>query len=163
MLSLRRIKKNIVLLLLTLAPASAHAESVTIKVGVLRQTHSRETLSIIDLPAPDDGLAGAMLGAADNNTTGKFTNQKYEIIDAKLGDAPNIEKEVAALLEQGVHLIIADLAPEDLLAASARAGAADALILNIFAPDVRLREEDCRANIVHVAPDRAMLADGLAQ
>ena len=50
-----------------------------------------------------------------------------------------------------------------MLAASARAGAADALILNIFAPDVRLREEDCRANIVHVAPDRAMLADGLAQ
>ena len=163
MLSLRSIKKNIVLLLLTLAPAVAHAESVTIKVGVLRQTHSRETLSIIDLPAPDDGLAGAMLGAADNNTTGKFTNQKYEIIDAKLGDAPNIEKEVAALLEQGVHLILADLAPEDLLTASARASAADALILNIFAPDVRLREEDCRANIVHVAPDRAMLADGLAQ
>ena len=27
----------------------------------------------------------------------------------------------------------------------------------------RLRQEDCRANVVHTAPSRAMLADGLAQ
>ena len=29
--------------------------------------------------------------------------------------------------------------------------------------DDRLREEDCRSNIVHVAPTRSMLADALAQ
>jgi ABC transporter substrate binding protein (PQQ-dependent alcohol dehydrogenase system) len=36
-------------------------------------------------------------------------------------------------------------------------------LFNAGAFDDRLREEDCRANIVHTAPTRSMLADGLAQ
>ncbi len=47
--------------------------------------------------------------------------------------------------------------------------AADALrgsktvLLNAGSTDDRLREQDCRANVVHVAPTRSMLADALAQ
>jgi len=37
------------------------------------------------------------------------------------------------------------------------------VLINAGATDERLREEDCRANVVHVAPTRSMLADGLAQ
>jgi ABC transporter substrate binding protein (PQQ-dependent alcohol dehydrogenase system) len=36
-------------------------------------------------------------------------------------------------------------------------------LINALAPDDRLREADCRANVVHVAPTRSMLADALAQ
>jgi ABC transporter substrate binding protein (PQQ-dependent alcohol dehydrogenase system) len=36
-------------------------------------------------------------------------------------------------------------------------------LLNAAATDDRLREEDCRANVIHVAPTRSMLADALAQ
>ena len=36
-------------------------------------------------------------------------------------------------------------------------------MFNGGAPDERLREEDCRANVIHTAPSRAMLADGLAE
>ena len=42
-------------------------------------------------------------------------------------------------------------------------GASAALFFNAGATDERLREEDCRANVVHTAPTRSMLADGLAQ
>src|SRR2546428_553461 len=38
-----------------------------------------------------------------------------------------------------------------------------ALILNVASRDDRLRERDCRANVVHTPPSRAMLADALAQ
>jgi ABC transporter substrate binding protein (PQQ-dependent alcohol dehydrogenase system) len=47
--------------------------------------------------------------------------------------------------------------------------AADALrdrgtvLLNAGSIDDRLREQDCRANLIHVAPTRSMLADALAQ
>ena len=47
--------------------------------------------------------------------------------------------------------------------------AADALrdrgtvLFNAGAIDDRLREQDCRANVIHVAPTRSMLADALAQ
>ena len=38
-----------------------------------------------------------------------------------------------------------------------------ALIFNAGSGDDRLREQDCRPNVVHTAPSRAMLADALAQ
>ena len=37
------------------------------------------------------------------------------------------------------------------------------MFFNAGALDDRLREEDCRANVIHTAPTRSMLADGLAQ
>ncbi len=149
------------LLLLAVTPAAADALSV--KVGVLREPHSRETLSILDIPAADDTLAGALLGVADNNTTGKFTNQTYEAVDQTLDEGADVAAAVDALGDKGVRLIIADLSPDRLLAASERAKAHGALLFNVSAPDERLREEECRANVIHVAPSRAMLADGLTQ
>jgi ABC transporter substrate binding protein (PQQ-dependent alcohol dehydrogenase system) len=147
--------------LLVAAPVAA--EPVNVKVGVLREAHSRETLSILDIPAADDTLAGVLLGAADNNTTGKFTNQTFEAIDAKLAEGDDVIAALDSLIEKGALFIIADLSAERLLAASERAKAKSALLFNVSATDDRLREEDCRANVIHVAPTRSMLADGLAQ
>jgi ABC transporter substrate binding protein (PQQ-dependent alcohol dehydrogenase system) len=148
---------------LLLAAAPVAAETVNVKVGVLREAHSRETLSILDIPAADDTLAGALLGAADNNTTGKFTNQTFEAIDAKLDEGDDVVAALDSLIEKGALFIIADLSPERLLAASDRAKSKGALLFNVSATDDRLREEDCRANVIHVAPTRSMLADGLTQ
>ena len=39
----------------------------------------------------------------------------------------------------------------------------EVLLFNVRAPEVSLRQEDCRTNVLHTAPDRAMLADALAQ
>lgn len=156
-------KSIAVALCLALAAMPAAADPLNVKVGVLRQPHSRETLSILDIPAADDALAGALMGAADNNTTGKFTNQSFEAIDEKLDDDGEVAAAVDRLVDKGARFIVADLSAERLLAASERAKTKGALLFNISAPDDRLREEDCRANVVHVAPSRAMLADGLAQ
>jgi ABC transporter substrate binding protein (PQQ-dependent alcohol dehydrogenase system) len=149
--------------LVFLLAAGARAEPLAVKVGVLRQTHTRETLSILDLPASDDALAGALMGAADNNTTGKFTGQSFETIDARLDDGEDAGVALQKLVDAGARLIIADLDAPRLLAAADRAKASGALLFNVSAPDESLREEDCRADVVHVAPSRAMLADGLAQ
>ena len=148
---------------LLLLAAPAVAETLNVKVGVLRETHSRETLSILDIPAADDTLAGALLGTADNNTTGKFTNQTFEAIDARLEEGDDVVAALDSLFEKGALFIIADLSPERLLAASERAKPKGALLFNVSAADDRLREEACRANVIHVAPTRSMLADGLAQ
>ncbi len=99
-------------LLLLVLPAAALAEPLAVKVGVLRETHSRETLSILDIPADDDTLAGALLGAADNNTTGKFTNQTFEAVDEKLDDGDDVVAAVDALVDKARRLIIADLSAD---------------------------------------------------
>lgn len=147
---------------LSVFPASA-AEPLRVAFGVLRQTHPSETLSILDLPAEDDALAGALLGVADDNTTGRFTGQSFEAIDAKLAPGEDAVAAASGLVDKGASLVIADLAADDLLRVADALAPRGALLFNVSAPDDRLREEDCRANIIHVAPTRSMLADGLAQ
>jgi ABC transporter substrate binding protein (PQQ-dependent alcohol dehydrogenase system) len=149
--------------LLALATTALAAEPVTIKVGVLRQPHSRETISLIEIPAADETLAGAELGADDNNTTGQFTNQAFEIVDAKIEADEDVAAAITGLGEAGASLVIADL-PADRFLQAADAGKARGMVfVNSGATDESLREKDCRANAFHAAPTRAMLADGLAQ
>ena len=156
-------KRFVVALCLALLGLPALAEPVAIKVGVLRQEHSRETLSILDIPAADDTLAGALLGVIDNNTTGKFTGQTFDVLDEKIGSLADAPAALERLTTAGVALIIVDLPADALLAASDQLKDSAALLFNVSAPDELLREEACRANVFHVTPSRAMLADGLAQ
>jgi ABC transporter substrate binding protein (PQQ-dependent alcohol dehydrogenase system) len=156
-------RATLVLLGLCVSVAAHAADPLTLKVGVLRQVHSRETISILDIPAADDVLAGALMGAEDNNTTGKFTGQKFETIDAVVEEGEDASAAIDRLAGKGARLVIADLDAPRLLAASDHAKATGGLLLNVSAPDENLREESCRADVIHVAPSRAMLADGLAQ
>ena len=67
------------------------------------------------------------------------------------------------LIESGHHFILVDAPAEILLRLSDAAKGKDVLLFNVRATDEFLRQEDCRANVLHTAPDRAMLADALAQ
>ena len=59
--------------------------------------------------------------------------------------------------------IIADLPADALLKVADALRDRGTLLFNAGAIDDRLREEDCRANVIHTAPTRSMLADALAQ
>jgi ABC transporter substrate binding protein (PQQ-dependent alcohol dehydrogenase system) len=141
----------------------ARADPAVIRVGYLRWLEMRQTISLLDKPAPDNGLAGARLAMSDNDTTGRFMNQAFELVDTpvRADDAP--ATALGSLSEQGIKLALSDL-PADRLLKLADVGRPDQIVLfNIAASDDGLRQEDCRSNMIHVAPSRAMLADGLAQ
>jgi ABC transporter substrate binding protein (PQQ-dependent alcohol dehydrogenase system) len=143
--------------------APAANPPIDVKVGFIRQQHSRDTVSILDIPAADDGLAGAKLAAEDNNTTGKFLGQTFEIEDAPLKEGDDPLKAFEDLAGKGVGLILVDLPAPELLKVADAAKDKNILIFNTSAPEDSLREEDCRADVIHVAPTYSMLADGLAQ
>jgi ABC transporter substrate binding protein (PQQ-dependent alcohol dehydrogenase system) len=142
-------------------PAMA-AEPIEIAIGYLGRAGVAATLSPVEQPAADDGIAGARLALEDNNTTGKFLNQHFNLIERRLKDGEDV---VAAATELAgkTGFILTDLAADDLLRAADALRGRDAILLNTGAIDDRLREQDCRANVVHVAPTRSMLADALAQ
>ena len=148
-------------LLCVLAAELPAAETTEIKIGYLRQPESRNAISLLDVPPPDHGVAGAKMAIDDNNTTGKFLNQHFALEEVRLKDQDDPAAAVAALAGRGVSLIITDL-PADALLKAADAGRS-LLFFNAGAIDDRLREEACRANVIHTAPTRTMLADGLAQ
>jgi ABC transporter substrate binding protein (PQQ-dependent alcohol dehydrogenase system) len=129
-----------------------------------RQQPRPATLSNLDAPPGDEGLQGARLGIADNTTTGRFLNQTYrlrEVIVPAGGDFLAAAKR--ALGQQPTPFIVANLPADDLLALADLAEAKDALIFNAGAQDTRLRDAECRANVLHTVPSRAMLADSLMQ
>jgi len=138
---------------------SASTDAAEINIGYLRRIDPKSTLSLIQTPANNDGIAGARLAIDDNNTTGRFLNQQFSLEDVPLAGGAN----AIALAERGVSLVVADLPPDELLNAAGAGAPRKVLFFNVGASDDRLREEDCRANVVHTAPTRSMLADALAQ
>jgi ABC transporter substrate binding protein (PQQ-dependent alcohol dehydrogenase system) len=138
------------------------AEPVDIGIGYLGHAGVRSTLSLVQQPADNDGLAGARLAIEDNNTTGKFLNQHFTLHEVRLKDGDDAAQAANTLAEQN-SFIIADLPAESLLKVADALRDRGTVLFNAGAIDDRLREEDCRANVIHVAPTRTMLADALAQ
>jgi ABC transporter substrate binding protein (PQQ-dependent alcohol dehydrogenase system) len=143
-----------------LAPAQQPTE---IAVGYLHRAEHRSALSLVDVPAANDGLAGAELAIEDDNTTGNFLAQHFTLAPVDLKDGDDPAAAVATLAQRGAALVIVDLPAAAVLKAADAGRPRGFLFFNAGATDDRLREEDCRANVVHVAPTRSMLADGLAQ
>ena len=143
--------------------AAEAAEALQIKIGYLQRAEQQLTISPLDAPASNEGLAGAELAAADNNTTGKFLNQKFDVANVKLKEGEDPAEAAAKLASEGISLAVADLPAADLLKAADAGRDRGMLFFNAGAIGDSLREEDCRANVIHVAPARSMLADGLAQ
>ena len=139
------------------------ADPMEIGIGYLRRATVKPTLSLVEQPAADDGIAGARLAIDDNNTTGKFLNQHFTLHEMRLKEADDPVKAVTALADQNLAFVVTDLPAEALLKAADAIRDRGVVLFNAGATDDRLREEDCRANVIHVAPTRSMLADALAQ
>lgn len=120
-------------------------------------------LSLLEKILTDRGVQGARLSDRDNNRVGRMTGHRFELEEAVLSADADLEMEAKRYFERGEKLIVADLEADDLLAVADLAEAADAIILNIRAADDRLRVTDCRSNVFHLIPSRAMRADALAQ
>jgi ABC transporter substrate binding protein (PQQ-dependent alcohol dehydrogenase system) len=139
------------------------AEALKVSIGYLGHAERIETISLLDLPAANNGVAGAQLAIEDNNTTGKFLNQSFSVEAVRLKDQDDPAAAVTRLADRGISLFITDL-PADMLLKVVDTGRERGLLFfNAGAIDDRLRQEDCRADVIHTAPSRSMLADGLAQ
>jgi ABC transporter substrate binding protein (PQQ-dependent alcohol dehydrogenase system) len=163
-------RRNITLLLAVLTIVAAvpavdvYADGQTVQIGWLSQVVKRTLpLSYLDQPPEDEGVQGARLGVADNDTTGHFTGQSFELVESIAPADGDVAAAFRNLAAKGVRVVVTDLAAADLLSVAGLPEAASATIFNTAAPDDRLRGEDCRANLLHLLPSRAMLADALVQ
>lgn len=109
----------------------------------------------------DEGrpLAGALTGLADARAIGDVVGVEFRLLEEEAEDPADVAARWAG---EGVAFILADL-PAEALVRVAEAVAGEAAVLNVSAVEDRLRGEGCRANLLHVIPSRAMLADALAQ
>lgn len=147
----------------SLAAAQAcAAEPLQIGIGYLGLAGTRSTLSLVDQPAENDGIAGARLAIEDNNTTGKFLNQRFVLEERRLKEGED-PVQAATALAAANNFIVTDVPAATLLKVADALRDRGTLLFNAGAIDERLREADCRANVIHTAPTRSMLADALGQ
>ena len=165
----RRIAHTILALsvvLLAHAPMGLRAQAEPKMIGVLfvREKLDRPPpLSLLDIPPPDEGIAGAKLAITDNNNTGRFLNQEFRLDLIESAKADELVSEALKRVGEGQHFLVLAVQPQTVLKLADALKGKDALLFNAGAPDENLREEDCRANVLHTGPSRSMLADALAQ
>ncbi len=141
----------------------AAAAAIDVKAAVLRIDYpSLLPISRYDLRPEDLGFAGAMLADEDNGTTGSFLGHTYETSHIAV---PPEEADAAMeqILADGTRLIVVLANAQDLLRLSDKAVETGALVFNARTPDIALRDDQCRGNLLHVTPSRAMNADAVAQ
>jgi ABC transporter substrate binding protein (PQQ-dependent alcohol dehydrogenase system) len=135
----------------------------TLAIGYVHWLHEVETISLIFTPAPNNGRAGAEVGIADNNTTGRFLQQNFTLETVEVRTDENPVSALNTLIGKGIRLVITDRPAPDVLKLADAGAPHGVTIFNAGAPDDSIREADCRANLIHTAPSNAMLADALAQ
>ncbi|MFL6361804.1 MAG: ABC transporter substrate-binding protein, partial [Nitrososphaeraceae archaeon] len=128
-----------------LVTSALAADSIEIGIGYLRRAGLKQTLSLVEQPSANDGVAGARLAIEDNNTTGRFLNQHFTLEEVRLKDGDDPAKAATALADRNIGFIIADLPGDALLKAADAVRGRGSVLFNAGAIDDRLREEDCRA------------------
>ncbi|OWJ96132.1 branched-chain amino acid ABC transporter substrate-binding protein [Pseudomonas sp. A46] len=145
-----------------LANGAHAADPLEVRIGYLGwEPESGPLLSNV-IPEPEDaGLRGAELAITDSNSTGRFLKHSYSLQVERPETPEALLERARALHGQGVRLFVVN-APEAELLQLADA-LPDSLLFNAGSASDALRGRQCRANLLHSLPDRAMLADALAQ
>jgi ABC transporter substrate binding protein (PQQ-dependent alcohol dehydrogenase system) len=135
-----------------------------LKIGYLREVieHPRPA-SRVDVEPKDAGIAGAKMAIDENNAGGRFTGHDYSLDVSIVSSADKAVEALQKFFDSDHHYIVVDASADTLLKLADWAKGSDILLFNIRATDVSLRQENCRANVMHIVPDRYMLADALAQ
>lgn len=116
-------------------------------------------------PVPaDEGLSGAELGIKDSNAAGRFVGLSFTLRSTIVEPDADIRAAFAEIARSGPPRFVVVNAPaDDVLALADMPEARESVLLNIGAPDTRLRDADCRSRLLHILPSRAMLSDALVQ
>jgi len=130
------------------------AQSLRVKIGYIHSPPAiAPTLSNLDTPSLTQGRDGAQLALAENNTTGNFLNQSFELVEL---DKTNPDTN-------GIDFIVLNMSKTDMLAFADDAGNAGKILFNVNLDSADLRDDRCGANLFHTLPSIAMRADALAQ
>jgi ABC transporter substrate binding protein (PQQ-dependent alcohol dehydrogenase system) len=145
-------------------PAAAKNKPIPVPIAYL--TQEQEVPPPLSNPDPfikDKGLPGAELAIEDNNTTGQFTGQAFTL---KAFTVP-LQGDPLATFKQHIsgkyRFVVVNLPDARLMKLADLPEAKDTLLFDIASQDDKLRNQDCRANVLHILPSRAMRADALAQ
>lgn len=146
------------------AENAADADEQVINIFYLTQEQPvQPALSNLDPFIQGKGMAGAEMATADNNTTGQFTGQHYRLTKLMLPVGADLVKSFTENIGEKFTFVVVNLDADNLLKIADLPAARQKLIFDASTSDDALRNAQCRSNVFHLLPSRAMRADALAQ
>ncbi len=135
-----------------------------IKIAYITQEKSiPAALSNLDAFVQNKGLVGAALAIEDNNTTGQFTAQHYELVKIIVPLTGDPQQWFIKNITEDINFIVVNLPVTQLKLIADLPQAQNKLLFDVATRDDDLRGQQCRDNLLHIQPSRTMRADALAQ
>ncbi|MEE9339408.1 MAG: ABC transporter substrate-binding protein [Methylococcaceae bacterium] len=160
----RVLLKNIVLIFFWSINFSFANDKQVIKIVYISQELKLSSaLSNLDPFIQHKGLVGAELAIKENNTTGEFTGQKYEMQKVLVPVSADIVELYHQQVGKNVVFVVANLPAEQLKKLVKLKSSKEKLFFDATTVDDALRNQQCLDNVFHLLPSRAMRADALAQ
>ena len=140
------------------------AEIQQIKIVHLNRIIERSpTIYSINPEIVNNGILGSRMGIKDNNTTGKFTNQNFELIEQNIMPNESAKEIFEKFRKDKYNFFILNVSKDDFNKILSSDLLEDALLINTSLKDNDLRNEKCNKQILHTAPSYRMLSDALIQ
>ena len=98
---------------------AAEATPPVVKIAIHylgKQYDEPVPLSLVDPILTDNGLQGARLAIQDNNKSGQFLGQEYDLVEDIVPADGDVAAKAKEILKDGPAIIVADLEVNDLLA-----------------------------------------------
>lgn len=160
---MRNVFSSLLLLCLSLNVNALASEQQIIRIAYLtREAAPPPVISQLNPFIKDLGMQGALLAVTDNNTTGQFTGQQFELRNVTVPRNGDVQNAFDTLADSGYRLIVTDL-PAPVIRALADTERGKQVLWFDAASRDDANEQQCFKNILHVLPTRAMRADALAQ
>ena len=135
-----------------------------IKIVHLNRIVEREpTIYSINPEIINNGILGSRMGIKDNNTTGKFTNQNFELIEKNITSKESAKEIFEKFRKDKYKFFILNVSKDDFNEILSSDLLEDAILINTSLKDNDLRNEKCNKQILHTAPSYRMLSDALTQ
>jgi ABC transporter substrate binding protein (PQQ-dependent alcohol dehydrogenase system) len=143
---------------------NAKTNAQTIKIAYFTQQQLPPVaLSNLDPFIVNKGIPGAELAIKDNNTTGQFIQQNYSLEKIVVPLKGNLLQAFKEKIGADTPYVLVNLPAEQLNQLADLPQVQQKLLFDVATTDDALRNSQCRANVLHLLPSRAMRADALAQ
>jgi ABC transporter substrate binding protein (PQQ-dependent alcohol dehydrogenase system) len=157
------IKILFIIQLLTASLVYAEAKQTVNIAYLVQEQKAPPPLSNLDPFIENKGVLGAELAIGDNNTTGQFTGQKFVLKKFIVPIGGNVAEEFNKNIAGKFQFVVSTLPAEQMIGIADLPAAQQMVLFDAFTRDDALRNEQCRKNVLHMLPSRAMRADALAQ
>ena len=154
-----------ILLLFSFFVSNAISENVQqIKIVHLNKIIEREpTIYSINPEVKNNGILGSRMGIKDNNTTGKFTKQNFELIEKNIMPGESIKEIFEEFRKNEYKFFILNVFKKDFEEVLSSDLLKGSIVINASLKDNNLRNKNCNKNVLHTAPSYRMVSDALIQ